>query len=225
MISDGDKGAEGVNVAPTPALRRTRGRERCSWSIAAVALLVAFTLGHAAFAHNADKDSRLPKIGPAPDFTLTNQDGKRVSLNDLRGQVTVVTFIFTSCSDTCPMLTAKLVGIQRRLGLDEPKVAFAAITVDPLNDTPPVLKKYALAHSANLATFSFLTGSFKEIEDVTRRYAVYWKKQPGGNVDHTFLTSIIDRNGTLRVQYLGVRFDPKEFQADLKSVLAEGRAK
>src|SRR6476660_9126306 len=124
--------------------------------MATVVLLVAFTLGQGAFAHNADKDSRLPKIGPAPGFTLTNQDGKRVSLSDLRGQVTGVTFIFTSCSDTCPLLTAKLVGIQRRLGMDEPKVAFAAITVDPLNDTPPVLKKYAVAHSANLATFSFL---------------------------------------------------------------------
>jgi len=211
-----------VNAVPT--LPRTRGRESRSWSMATV-LLVAFTLGHGAFAHSADKDSRLPKIGPAPDFTLTNQDGKRISLSDLRGQVTVVTFIFTSCSDTCPMLTAKLVGIQRRLGLDEPNVAFAAITVDPLNDTPSVLKKYAVAHSANLTTFSFLTGTFKEIEDVTRGYAVYWKKQASGNVDHTFLTSIVDRSGTLRVQYLGVRFDPKEFQADLKSVLEEGRAK
>ena len=212
-----------MNVAP--ALPGTRGRGSCSWSMATTVLLVAFILCHGAFAHSADKDSRLPKIGPAPDFTLTNQDGKRVSLNDLRGQVTVVTFIFTSCSDTCPMLTAKLVGIQRRLGMDEPQVAFAAITVDPLNDTPAVLKKYALAHSANLATFSFFTGSFKEIEDVTRGYAVYWKKQPSGNVDHTFLTSIIDRNGTLRVQYLGVCFDPKEFQADLKSVLAEDAPK
>jgi len=190
-----------------------------------VVLLLAFTQYHSAAANSSDKETRLPKIGPAPDFTLTNQDGRRVSLNDLRGDVTVVTFIFTSCSDTCPLLTAKLVGIQRRLGMDEPKVAFAAITVDPLNDTPPVLKKYALAHSANLTTFSFLTGTFKEIEDVTRGYAVYWKKQASGTVDHTFLTSIIDRNGTLRVQYLGVRFDPKEFQADLKSVLAEGRAK
>jgi protein SCO1 len=204
----------------TPALSR-KGRGGLVFAI----VLAALALPCGTFANNPGKDARLPKIGPAPDFTLTNQDGKRVSLNELRGQVTVVTFIFTSCSDTCPLLTAKLVGIQRRLGMDEPKVAFAAITVDPLNDTPPVLKKYAVAHSANLATFSFLTGSFKEIENVTRGYAVYWKKQPGGNVDHTFLTSIVDRNGTLRVQYLGVRFDPKEFQADLKSVLAEGNSK
>ena len=56
---------------------------------------------------------------------------------------------------------------------------------------------------------------------MTRRYAVYHKKQPNGSVDHTFLTSIIDSAGTLRVQYLGVQFDPQEFLGDVHSLLAE----
>ena len=211
-----------MNVAPTPTLPRRRGRGCRSWPTAlAVALVAALALSGGVFGHNPGNDARLPKIGPAPEFTLTNQDGKRLSLRDLHGQVTVVTFIFTTCSDTCPLLTAKLVGIQRQLGTDAPKVSFAAITVDPLNDTPPVLKKYGQANSADLSRFSFLTGSLDEIGDVTRRYAVFQQKQPSGSVEHTFLTSIIDQSGTLRVQYLGVRFDPKEFLGDLRSVLAE----
>ena len=133
----------------------------------------------------------------------------------------MVTFIFTSCGDTCPLLTAKLVGIQRRLGPDAPQVMFAAITVDPLNDTPSVLKRYAQAHSADLTRFAFLTGSAPQIDDVTRRYAVFQKKDPQGSVDHTFLTTLVDRTGTMRVQYLGVRFDPKEFLADLRSLVEE----
>jgi protein SCO1/2 len=175
----------------------------------------------AALAHRSKQEARLPQIGPAPEFTLTNQDGQRFSLRDVRGQVAVVTFIFTSCGDTCPLLTAKLVAIQRKLGADAPKVAFAAITVDPLNDTPAVLKQYAQAHSADLTRFTFLTGPVPAIEDVTRRYAVFQKKQPRGSVDHTFLTTLIDREGTMRVQYLGVRFDPNEFLADLQSLVRE----
>ena len=58
-------------------------------------------------ASNSGNEGRLPKIGPAPDFTLTNQDGKPFSLRDARGKVAVVTFIFTSCSDTCPLLTSQ----------------------------------------------------------------------------------------------------------------------
>jgi protein SCO1/2 len=74
--------------------------------------------------------------------------------------------------------------------------------VDPLNDSPAVLKKYAQAHSADPAHFAFLTGSSNR-STMSRGYAIYHKKQATGSVDHTFLTSIIDQGGTLRVQYLG----------------------
>ncbi|MDQ2998400.1 MAG: SCO family protein [Chloroflexota bacterium] len=185
----------------------------------AIALL---TLPTSVLAHNPGKDVRLPKIGPAPEFTLTTHRGKPFSLRDLRGKVVALTFIFTSCTDTCPMLTAKLVAIQRKLAADiKPKVFFAAITVDPERDTPQVLKRYAQAYNADPAHWAFLTGSPAEIDDVTRRYGIYHKQQAKGDVDHTFLTSLIDKEGTLRVQYLGVRFNPKEFSDDLRALTRE----
>ena len=111
-----------------------------------------------------------------------------------------------------------------RLGSDfGSKVFFAAITVDPLADTPPVLKRYANAHGADLGGWAFLTGTSDQISDIAHRYGIYYKKQPGDDVDHTFLTSVIDPNGTLRVQYLGVRFDPEEFLRDIRSLLREGK--
>ncbi len=186
-------------------------------------VLTAWATG--SIAHKPKAEARLPKISPAPEFTLTDQDGKAVSLKDRRGEVVAVTFIYASCVDTCPLLTAKLVGIQRKL---EPnaasKVFFTAITVDPERDTPEVLKRYARAHSADPAHWAFLTGTAGQIDDVTKRYGIYRKKQPNGDVDHTFLTSLIDRSGTLRVQYLGWRFDPNEFLGDLRSLLREPRS-
>jgi len=64
----------------------------------------------------AQNDEILSKIGPAPAFTLTTQDGKRLSLKDLDGKVVAITFIYTSCVDTCPLLTAKMAGLQASLG-------------------------------------------------------------------------------------------------------------
>jgi protein SCO1/2 len=138
--------------------------------------------------------------------------------------VAVVTFIFTTCSDTCPLLTAKLVGIQRKLAPGDP-VFFVEITVDPLNDSPAVLKKYAEAFAAPPSHFAFLTGDFNEIHKVVRSYGVYYSQKEKGSIDHTFLTSIVDPSGTLRVQYLGSRFDPNEFLGDLRSLLEEVRGK
>ena len=69
-------------------------------------------------AHKAGKDARLSKIGPAPEFTLTTQDARRLRLGDLRGKVVAVTFVYATCTDTCPMLTAKMAALQQRLGKD-----------------------------------------------------------------------------------------------------------
>lgn len=182
---------------------------------------IAVALHGHAIARTAGESPALPRIGRAPQFVLVNQDGARFDLRDWRGKVTVVTFIFAGCSDTCPLLTAKLVGIQKRLDPRRDDVRFAAITVDPLNDTPAALKQYAKAHGADGARFAFLTGSPREIDTVTRSYAVFRKELSGDRINHTFLTSLIDRDGTLRVQYLGVRFDPDEFLADLVSLANE----
>ncbi len=172
--------------------------------------------------HAAEDRNGLPKIGPAPEFTLTTQEGKRRSLSDFRGKVVAVTFIYASCADTCPLLTAKMAGLQTRLGPDfGPRVAFVSITVDPERDTPEVLKRYAEGHGAKPSGWAFLTGTPAEIRAVARRYGIYYKKSDRGDVDHTFLTSVIDQRGSLRVQYLGVRFDPDELLRDLQSLLRE----
>jgi protein SCO1/2 len=176
--------------------------------------------------HKADTPARLPKIGPAPEFTLTSQDSKPLSLSDLKGQVVALTFIFTTCPDTCPLLTHKMAGLQKRLGRDfGSRVHFVSITVDPERDTPEVLRRYASDYSANLAGWSFLTGSPAQIQEVVKQYGVFAKKQETGNVDHTFLTSVIDQSGTLRVQYMGARLDPKELLGDIRSLLREGKGR
>ena len=175
-----------------------------------------------AVAHGTKAIGRLPVVGTAPDFALTNQNGERMALVDLHGRVAAVTFIYATCKDTCPMLTAKMAVIQRKLGADFGKrVRFVSITVEPEVDTPVVLKAYADKFGADPAGWSFLTGTTPEIQDVVRRYGAFAKRVKPGDVDHLFLTSLIDRKGMLRVQYLGYRFDPDEMLRDLRALLRE----
>jgi len=191
------------------------------WAAAAL-LTIVLARPADALGHEAGKDERLPRIGPAPEFDLTDQEGRRVALKALRGKVLAVTFIFASCTDTCPLLTAKMAAVQDRLGTTfGPDVRFVSITVDPERDTSEVLKRYAHAYHADPAGWSFLTGTPAEIREVAGRYGVIYKKTPSGDVDHTFLTSLIDRGGTLRVQYMGVRFDPDELLRDLQGLSKE----
>lgn len=164
----------------------------------------------------------LPRIGPAPQFALTTQDRQALKLSDLRGKVVAVTFIFTTCKDTCPVLTAKLVGVQRKLtGPTDADIAFAAISLTPKHDTPEVLKHYAQAHTADLNRWSFLTGDAKQIRTLAKQYGIYVKDKATDDVDHGFLTSLVDRDGVIRVQYMGVRFSVDEMLADLRALAQE----
>jgi protein SCO1/2 len=173
-------------------------------------------------ADRVSEDPPLPKIAPAPEFTLTSQDGTPVNLVDFRGKVVAVTFIYTLCTDTCPVLTPMMSFIQDRLGRDfGTKIAFISITVDPERDTPQVLKEYAQAFGADLGGWAFVTGAPETIREVTRRYGVFAAKTADGDVDHSFLTSIVDPRGILRVQYLGARFDPEDFRRDLLSLVKD----
>jgi len=205
----------------TPALspQAGRGSGRCASNFLALALAVLL-LPAGLSAPAAGGDKPLPVIGPAPEFSLTSQDGKPVSLADLRGKVVAVSFIYTQCPDICPMLTQKMVEVQEALGTDfGKKVAFVSITLDPEHDTPEVLKDYAQFWGAKPEGWSFLTGSPEAVRDVTRRYGVFFAKKEDGSVDHTQLTSLIDAEGQMRVQYLGARFDPEEFRQDLMSLV------
>jgi protein SCO1/2 len=171
-------------------------------------------------AHEASGDKRLPVIGPAPPFTLTSQDGAAVTLGWLRGKVVALSFIYTGCPDICPMLTQKMVDVQDALGADfGTKIAFVSITLDPERDTPEVLKDYAQFWGAKPQGWSFLTGSLEAVRDVTRRYGVFFAKKEDGSVEHSQLTTLIDAEGQMRVQYLGARFDPEEFRHDLMSLV------
>jgi protein SCO1/2 len=210
---------------PPPATARHSPGVLAVWAALAIALGLLAWPAARPFAHDAghaQSEQRLPTIGAAPDFALISQDGAAVSLGDFRGKVVAVTFIYVSCPDVCPMLSDKLARVQDELGPDfGTKVAFVSITVDPERDTPEVLKEYAEALDADLAGWSFLTGTKAALRDVARRYGVAVAPAADGQVDHTLLTTLVDRRGIMRVQYLGYRFDPEEFRHDILDLVHE----
>lgn len=177
--------------------------------------------GTGAPAHD-DADERLPQLGPATPFSLIDQTGRRLALADLRGKVVVLTFIFTTCTDTCPILTARLAALQAPLGAAfGPRLRFVSISVEPEVDTPELLHAYARTHGADLRGWSFLTGPAGAVQATVRGYGSYARRRSTGEIDHLTLTSLIDRRGRLRVQYLGTRFRDDEMLRDLHALLAE----
>lgn len=194
-------------------------------SLNALLLLLSLALSLRAYAHfpgspEGSKTARVIVNTPAPKFALLDQDGKVfTSAETLRGKVALVTFIFTTCPDVCPLLTAKFAQLQRMLGPQGVKDFFlVSITTDPEVDKPDVLKSYAQRYSADFRTWAFLTGSEAKLNSVWRAFGVSVKNKGRGLVQHTTLTTLIDRQGTRRINYYGDSWLEKDIFKDMTSL-------
>jgi protein SCO1/2 len=108
---------------------------------------------------------RLPVLLTVPPFSLTNQAGDVVTLEDLRDQNWLADIIFTRCAGPCPEMTRKMADLQRSLPQDTP-LRFVTLTTDPAYDTPAVLGVYSRKFEAQPGRWHFLTGSKKQIADL-----------------------------------------------------------
>lgn len=118
-----------------------------------------------------------------PDITLTDEQGRAVSLRELMSEdrPLAVNFIFTSCTSICPVMTATMVQMQRALADDPGRPAFVSISIDPDFDSAEVLKAYAANQGAD---WTFLTGRHDEVVTVLRAFDAY----RGNKMNHAALT-------------------------------------
>ena len=100
------------------------------------------------------------------NIAFTNQLGKKVSLDDIKGKVLVIDFFFTRCPSICPGLARSMKRLQNSFVKNDSIVQFISISVDPAHDSVPQLRKFADRYNANHDTWWFVTGDKKEIYDL-----------------------------------------------------------
>lgn len=144
----------------------------------------------------------LPKLFPVPSTTLVDESGKRVSLDAMKGSVTVYDFIFTNCSGTCPVMTNNMRRLTQAVPKDAP-VRFVSISVDPLRDTPAALADYA-KRVRNDPRWTFLTGDRDAIVDLSVKgfKLAAGGPMPGGEaLLHSSKFAVADKQGVIRGYY------------------------
>jgi len=145
-------------------------------------------------------DEAPPVLAEVPVFTLVDQDGEGYGAEDLRGKPWIASFIFTRCPSVCPMLTSTVRNLQGRLeGVD---IRFVSFSVDPENDTPEVLRRYADSHGADLSTWHFLTGSSEALrETIEEGLRVSMGVREGRDITHGTHLVLVDAEMHVRGYY------------------------
>jgi len=160
----------------------------------------------------------------APDFRLTDQFGNAVSLSQFHGHPVVLTFLYTKCPDTCPLIADKLHLALDKLGNESPNVDVLAVSTDPQNDTTQAAYHFSQVHHL-LNQWHFLVGARAALTPIWSAYHVYAAATTptatdNNTVDHTVAIYLIDKQGHERV-YLGEDFDPNVLASNLRTLLSE----
>jgi protein SCO1 len=165
----------------------------------------------------------LAVIKPAPDFALPDLDGRLVRLADLRGRITLVSFVYTRCATACPLLTARLALLQRRAAALPPaeRPVLVSITVDPERDTPERLRRYAEQFGVDRSSWRFLRDEPARLTPVLHAWDEWTRPVGDGDLDHPARVYLLDRAGRVREIYALEFFDPRQAWLDVRALLRE----
>jgi protein SCO1/2 len=148
----------------------------------------------------------LPQLGTVGPFWLTDQDGRSFSEQSLTGKVWVAAFMFTRCPSICPEMTRRMRNLQEQAQARDLKLNFVSFSVDPENDTPEVLRRFAAQYGADTRSWSFLTGDNSVIRNAAEngfKIGVEGVAGAGANMGITHGTHLVLLDGarTIRGYY------------------------
>ena len=149
----------------------------------------------------------IPVVKEVPRFSFTNQNGEKFSNNNFRDKVTILNFIFTSCTGPCPLMTSNMQKLYSNFkGTKE--VQFVSITVDPEVDTQEKLKLEAEMIGVDNNQWQFLRSDLDEVKKLKRDgFMLFADNLPNG---HSIKSILIDNVGNIRKYYDGTDIGSQE---------------
>lgn len=205
-----------------PAAGTRRLQFRPVWLFYGVLLL--FLLGVVAFA-TLRPILVLPRITLAPGFSLTDQDGNRLTNEDMRGKLVLYNLTTSSCSTPCPQTSAVMQEVYARLPeLQNRSVPIELVTIslDPGRDTPEVLRAFAAGLGADTAAWHFVTGPAERLKWVVGGgFRVYFDYKDDGRVVFDPAFMLVDGAGILRAEYRTATPGAERILSDIQLVLDE----
>lgn len=208
------------SAAPGPGLSSPRVRLTLML-VATIVLLAAlavvlFAGGSKTSGAGFEGALRPPGIPPIT-FALKDQDGKTATLAQYRGEPVVLTFMYSTCKDTCPLTAQQIRGALDQLGQDVPTLA---ISVDPANDTPLNARRFVNRQSLT-GRMRFLLGDQAQLAPIWKAYGI---KPQGKAFDHSAYVVLVDAKGVQRVGWPVEKLSPEGLAHDLRVLEGEKAA-
>ncbi|MEO7659784.1 MAG: SCO family protein, partial [Pyrinomonadaceae bacterium] len=165
----------------------------------------------------------------APDFSLTNQDGKKISIKDYRGKALAITFIFARCPlpDYCIKMSTNFSDLANQLNADrelKDRIRLLSISFDPENDTPEKLRSYGIGYlgkgaKPDFTVWQLAVGKDAEVRRIADFFGLRYEVDPNDKtqINHSLRTAVIAPDGKVTKIYAGNEWTPAQLLDELKA--------
>ncbi len=216
---------------PLKELKREGIRQAIPYFLtgAGIVLILAMTLPYVgsstagSYGQNVFEPDRLRTSFMAPPFDFVDQEGQPTSLMPNDGHIAIVTGVYTSCGDTCPLIVQQIYRVMYRLNEEErSRVRVLALTLEPHVDTPAMMKAMLTAHGVDQSYFKGLTGPVDSVEPVLNAYGfAKARNEETGVLEHVNLINVIDSQGRLAFRFSLGQLQEQWLEQSIKYLAAE----
>ncbi|MCZ2130170.1 MAG: SCO family protein [Bacteroidia bacterium] len=175
----------------------------------------------------SNKNPKNSEIPSESIFNLTsewqNQDGEKLQLKDLQGKTLVVVMIYTHCKAACPILVSKMKKIEAKIDrkyIDN--VSLVLVSIDPENDTPEQLKKFAKTNKMEAKQWIFLRSNELATQEFANVLSMKYKKIDPVDFSHSNIITVFDPRGTLINQEEGTEIDVEKVVSTVNKTAQKG---
>jgi protein SCO1/2 len=165
---------------------------------------------------------------PVPEFTLTNQEGKRISTKELLGKAYAITFIYSRCplADYCIKMSTNFSDAANVINKDpelKDKIALLSISFDPKNDTPAKLKSYGLGYmgkgATELGVWQLAVGSDQEVRKIADFFGLRYEVDENDKtqINHSLRTAVVSPDGKVTKVFTGNEWTTAQLLSELKA--------
>jgi protein SCO1/2 len=167
-----------------------------------------------------------------PEIPMVNQAGQPVQFAKFRGKALLLTFVDSKCKEDCPIITARFQKVDQLLEHEEQAYAAShllTVSIDPANDTPPVLRQYGLKYldgsAQSFAHWSFVDLTPANLKKLATAFGVIYRPSGDGDIVHTMVTALVGPDGTMQQMWNGDDWNPQDVARAVESaaVGAKGR--
>ncbi|MBW3607039.1 MAG: SCO family protein [Actinobacteria bacterium] len=184
-------------------------------AVAAVAGVLLFGVGERTVPNAGFAGASRPPDMPRIDFAVRDERGDMLHLSEMRGKPVVVTFLYTTCRDTCPLTAQQIRIALDDLGHDVPVVA---VSVDPANDTARRARAFLLKQGLE-GRMRWALGSTEELQRLWKAYGIQPQSE---DAEHTASTVLLDKRGVQRVGFAASVLTPAGLAHDIAKLEREG---